>query len=425
MSSLEFEYTRESGDELGVPEHRHTMARLEVRVGDTPITRVFDNRAQTVRDAVYVPLYPLAEWLATHWFALLHENDGADRTLVEQRHLLNLGAEGFAFPRLSIVPEGDKIRLVWHGGAVPYTELRFIESGEDRLPLRVVRDRLLALMHATVQQLPDDAAPTPLQAELEALNALTDEEREFCEAAGALGLDPFSIDDEDDKKILDIAGALPKAVHQDFFASATWPRIDEHFDWVRESIRLVTESAPEGAPDEIRRRVLDSLREDRPSEPWTVGYRCAREVRNELGVRDEPLAADELDPLGWRATQDIALRSGVFDAVATRHPGSGEGKFAVSSRHPQSRRFVFARALFEYVTAPEFPRLVTRAVTYAQQESRAFAAELLAPAGALRERIEGDRVGMEKIAELADEFDVSSMVIEHQLENHGIARACC
>ena len=64
-------------------------------------------------------------------------------------------------------------------------------------------------------------------------------------------------------------------------------------------------------------------------------------------------------------------------------------------------------------------RLVTRAFTWDQQASRAFAAELLAPRGPRRSTPErADRAAVEQ---LAQEFVASSKVIENQLENAGVA----
>ena len=72
-------------------------------------------------------------------------------------------------------------------------------------------------------------------------------------------------------------------------------------------------------------------------------------------------------------------------------------------------------------TTPDPPRLLTRADSWPQRASRAFAAELLAPAAELRGRV-GGQVTYEGVGELAREFGVSEMVVAHQLENHGIAR---
>lgn len=90
-----------------------------------------------------------------------------------------------------------------------------------------------------------------------------------------------------------------------------------------------------------------------------------------------------------------------------------------------AKRFLRARALhhWRFVAAPGGgARLLTRASDYHQSASRAFAAELLAPAAALAERLEGrDAWDTNVHEELSEEFQVSAMVIAHQIENHGLA----
>jgi Zn-dependent peptidase ImmA (M78 family) len=63
--------------------------------------------------------------------------------------------------------------------------------------------------------------------------------------------------------------------------------------------------------------------------------------------------------------------------------------------------------------------LVTGAYTDRQKMERAFAAELLAPAKGIAERLGGtpDVVLLEDLEEVAQYFRVSPMVVEHQVEN--------
>jgi len=65
-------------------------------------------------------------------------------------------------------------------------------------------------------------------------------------------------------------------------------------------------------------------------------------------------------------------------------------------------------------------RLISRASSWPQRASRAFAAELLAPAAELARHI-STPVNYEQVGALARLFGVSEMVIEHQLQNHHIA----
>lgn len=95
--------------------------------------------------------------------------------------------------------------------------------------------------------------------------------------------------------------------------------------------------------------------------------------------------------------------------------------FAFRQRGEGSRRFHFCRGLAEVLWRPGTNALLTRAHTERQQRSRAFAAEFLAPSAGLRPRVAHTSLD-DDIDQLATEFGVSSMVIEHQLDNHKIGR---
>lgn len=73
------------------------------------------------------------------------------------------------------------------------------------------------------------------------------------------------------------------------------------------------------------------------------------------------------------------------------------------------------------LAAPNTDALLTQARSDRQQWSRAFAAEFLAPSAALRTKVSRSTVDEDAVDELAAEFGVSSMLIAHQLQNHGIA----
>ena len=67
-------------------------------------------------------------------------------------------------------------------------------------------------------------------------------------------------------------------------------------------------------------------------------------------------------------------------------------------------------------------RLVTDAQSWSQSVSRAFATELVAPVAWLRERVESDVIGEDMLHELAIEVGAPPRAVQHQLENHDIAR---
>jgi hypothetical protein len=65
--------------------------------------------------------------------------------------------------------------------------------------------------------------------------------------------------------------------------------------------------------------------------------------------------------------------------------------------------------------------LLTDALTWEQAATRAFSAELLAPQAALAQRVRAE-VSSDEVQKLAQEFEVSQLLIEHQIENHQLAR---
>jgi len=85
-----------------------------------------------------------------------------------------------------------------------------------------------------------------------------------------------------------------------------------------------------------------------------------------------------------------------------------------------NQRFAQARALWHFVFGvPSQSFLLTPAHTDRQRVERAFAAELLAPAEGIRERLQSDEVEFtfEDVEAIARDFGVSPMVIRHQIEN--------
>ena len=71
--SLQIEFDWEDPQAAKGPELRATWARLRILINNVPVTQVLDSSARSVRDGIYIPLYPLAEWLAMHWWSLFHE----------------------------------------------------------------------------------------------------------------------------------------------------------------------------------------------------------------------------------------------------------------------------------------------------------------------------------------------------------------
>ena len=115
MQRLQFEIEWLDGSRIQGLELAATFARVQIRVGESILTRAFDHETNAVRDFVLVPLYPLAEWLASNWWTLIHESENpASRRHhgFHGRHCLGAEREGYAFPRLELVSWGARTRIV-------------------------------------------------------------------------------------------------------------------------------------------------------------------------------------------------------------------------------------------------------------------------------------------------------------------------
>ena len=152
--SIRFEWEQSPG--ARVAEHDATWARLEIRAADEPITRVEVTRTESLRTAIYVPLYPLAEWIASNWWPLWEEW-GTSQS--RARHCLLAAKEGFALPDLTIAPTETKVRLVWRPSACLTEGIAFLSAGECVLDKLMVKEQFRALVDAVLERLELRGAP--------------------------------------------------------------------------------------------------------------------------------------------------------------------------------------------------------------------------------------------------------------------------
>ena len=156
MPKLRFESDWVDALGVGGPELSATWASLRILVGDSTVTRVLDARAQTVREFVYVPLYPLAEWLVTNWWFLSYEiatpaKEGDPD--FHRRHALSANREGYAFPNLEVVPSGTRTHLVWTQGRSPWTGVEFLSRGDIWIDSSDFRETCSDLIDRVIRRL--------------------------------------------------------------------------------------------------------------------------------------------------------------------------------------------------------------------------------------------------------------------------------
>ena len=439
MPTLSFNFDWVAAERVKGPELSATWAALEIVVADGSVTRVLDTRAKTVRDFIYVPLYPLAEWLATNWWFLTHEcgnpvKDGSPA--FRRRHGLAANREGYAFPDLEVIPAGAMTRLAWRRGSPQWGRVEFLDGGEAWIDSAHFRETCGDFIDQVIRRLVGfGIEDTLLQTEWEAIQSADEEETEFCIAAAKLGCHPYSLSDVAQWWVFHYNEQLGQLLDESLpiFSADTPGGPGGNFVTAR-SIKWAITDAQQSRGVPLARLLLfaGDYPTDTPFDgnPWAAGYQLARRLRRNINLKGDPLPtmkdlADRLDEdeaLLEQATEPIWVlrQTAMIDGLVTR-TDDGEPAFGLRHLEEEQRRFHFCRALAELLTNPASDALITRAYSERQQFNRAFAAEFLAPSSGLRERINHRVVDGDTIDELALHFGVSSRIIEHQIASHRIA----
>lgn len=433
---LEFRVEWEEAPGVRSPALAATWARIEISVDAHPVTRFWSSVTNAGRTGVYGSAFPLACWIARNWWNLLYEGlaapevlSGARRAHAHhhawlERHNLVFAREGMAYPDLSIFREDDRLSARWVSDTERVTTPgRFLEEGTAQLDLAATQAALAQLVESVLARVEHVHEPSVqhLIDDWKAVETTSGDERELCIRLAALGLDPYAADLDTalEEQLSD--KQLPRdAVLRDLLAATT----PSHLVADIAAIRELESNIAEISQGEHHAQFGLILNQYDPF-PYCAGYQRASVLRRRLGLSDSEPASD-LDAVINKAVGVDKLRfipqpsSRSVEAVVQRN---GACAMVGTERSERALRFLRARALHHwlFVTTPSSPRrLLTRANDWQQAASRAFAAELLAPAAALAAHLEG-MVDWDVEEQLADKFKVSHFVIGHQLENHGLA----
>lgn len=400
-----------------------TMAALSIEVNGQNVTSVLDQRNRAYRDHIVVPLAPIAEWLAVHWWHLFHEVEDTreQRPDFEARHNLASVGDGFVLPSFTMAPAPTpkRMRLHWSRYRPQHARIEFIRRGEEIVSSTALEEQCRRLIEAVLDRLRShDLASDMLYDEWTAINTLENDELEFSRAAALLGIDPFNVPDDLADAIVKLWKRTIPSLRDDVFATTTVDAALETSTWLDATLEDL-QGVAQGSDWPELRGSLQYAKPDVSDEdaPWRRGFNLARSTRRELEIGNGRFDFEQTGSLSlpWHETQPPSVR--IEGLVAT-------DKLACATvpRSETGKRFLQARALGDYLGWPEpGPAILSSLATSRQAQSRAFAAEFLVPAEALRRRLGGGPVEPEQVDDLASEFLVSSQVIRHQIENHGLA----
>ena len=427
-----------SAPDVKAPELRATWANLTVTIGSECITLVEDRESGSSRRSIFTSLYPLAEWVAYNWWFLRADTRpatalsrlparfdalwGGYGEKYRARHGLRGVGDGFLWPDLFILPEGETVRIVWSAdkASVDGRPVRFISSGSASVSSEALMQRLSNFVQSVVDRLAEQGVgPTSLATEWANIRSTDSEEADFCLAAARLGLDPYSDALKYSDEIVRSAEQFADPdLLRDFLDVVDPDKIGTTLGWVsaaKADIEALT-SRPSGDIAELKTSARP-LPEWNGLRPWEVGWAQAGSVREILNLDSEQyFDIERLFADVTRPTNSLGLQ-----ALGQSKEG-GLPLLVISHRQSDSsKRFVLARALWHVLWRESPTFLVTSAHTDRQKMERAFAAELLAPARGIAERLVDDGVhsGLEDSAldELARHFRVSTFLVQHQIEN--------
>jgi len=295
------------------------------------VTQLIDGRSRALREAVYGPLYPLAEWVAMNWWSLRHEVEtsqtGRWRTYAK-RHSLRAVGEGFALPDLRVKARGRFTELEWVGFEVPGTSIHFVGSGTAVLDTDSVGEGLARLVSGVVARLDSEGvAGTPLQEEWAAIQTVEPDEADFCKVAAALGEDPYAMRDEDRDRLVTIFERVPPQLVEEFVAATGFAELDRAAGQLREGLELIAHS-PNSLPSLVHLKGEiggPSL----AGPPYRMGYAAAERLRRILRLDEAILGSDEVlaRALGSgpeefdSAILQLPTTESSFDAVVAATPG--------------------------------------------------------------------------------------------------------
>lgn len=403
-------------------EERVTVADLRLWLNQQNVTQ--NIRKNEHRDHVTLSLYNLAEGLIFDWWRLF---GGRDRQL----SLVNYRS-GYVVPDIRLVFDGVALEIWAEQRVYLNPEMRFWAGPMEVMIRSEAEDCLSGFVELVLDRLHacgvGDTSASRRWARVAASRQDPDE-ASFCESAGALGLDPYEIG-ESDASTIEQAGVLFEGEPlTEFLAGARTAAKPQLIQWVEQVECRSRDASRIAGLQQVAERVAEQLPNRVGDEPWACGYRRARGLRKTF---------DFDETKRFRTFEELAGAVGASPAYAVAPPAYGirllrshdrddvhlhTRPHGRSAEAQASQLFTFARGIGDVACFPEPQRAPVNdlRVAYRQAAGRAFATEFLAPVNEILSMLAD---GRDTLA-IADEFAVSTEVIERQIENAGRIEAAC
>lgn len=403
-------------------EERATVGELRLFLNGLNVTKnMLDDRLE---DHVTVALYGLVDGLVHDWWSIF---GARDREFSLRRY-----RTGYLLPDVRIQFDGAVFEVSAHQCAYVDPDLRFWGGTSEVLSREEGETWLSQLVQEVLERLVargiEETSAALRWRRIQSSNVSN--ERNFCEAAGSLGLDPYQIADDAAKFIERAEMVFQSEPLVEFVSGAGEVDRSRLIDWVDRMTRS------KGFRYHLAdlRPIIDQITAEAPSrvgeQAWAQGYRRARAMRKALGLKPQHRFSSFMDlarRLGAGKSYNLAAKVSGISAlrreaqsgginVHLRNHGDSEGAKA-------THLFALSRAIGDAACfpGPETAPINRLHKAHRQAAGRAFAAEFLAPIEEIRSMLSDARDEYS----IAEELGVALAVIEHQIENQNrIDQAC-
>ena len=391
------------GQDNAVPEERATVGDLEIHIGEHNVSA--NEEDGELDESLFVSVYGLAEGLAHEWWRLVGSRDPGGISFREYR-------DGYLLPDLRFFCDGQVFHTWAERHEYDNPVVRFAACPEalyERAEFEGILARFIDTVRERLQAkgLPD----TPLEKcwqQVLASKAKPDEV-EFCEAAGALRLDPYLISDEKADFIFKADKVFKGEALLEFLSGIREVPCGEASKSLDAMSAAACASTRLADLQAIAAEVALAAPESPKAAPWLHGHKRAAKTRallsqcharTRLGMKPDVevmaswFGAAKDKYLADRPLMVSALRQGNADKDIHISLQQGNG----CSGNPR-RRFAFAQAIGDAICYPKggTAAIIENGGGYRQAATRAFAAEFLAPQ-ALVQQMQEDGKDPDKIA---------------------------
>lgn len=441
---MQFNFTydwQDRPDGIRLDSHGATWADLKLGIDDRFFTanEVAPGSAteRVKRNYVSVSVFPLAEFFAANWWALLNEPfekkdvPNTDIFAFDRRHWIDQHTDGFSYPKLGFFGADSSIRLcakptILHSSDIHFTErTRSTNSHLQGLPRDVIEAKLFAFVQAVADRLPDNDDRGWLLDQLSRIdNSRQDvEEAKYCRYAGLLGEDPYESGDVLFSVISKTVELLGEEVASEMCATSEVNDVLARASWVHEQSAAICKRSASAAEHSLGLK-KELAGHGASVAPWQKGYSSARKLRHVLGIpADQALDADksvsqhlfDLDEDLIVKAPGLEIASGARGVLVNDARGLG---LTLEADRRRPAKFQTAAIFSDFIFSSEKSLcLTTRASTDRQKCNRAFAAELLAPVEGIREHWLAWRSPSENYKRISSELNVTQGMVYYQVIN--------